>query len=228
MCSENRAAAAVAPFKRERAADGREPLETCNNRGERGEGRLNRVAQRPRERLEKRGLDRRPRFTGLATDIVGSVASNDFAENRRDDQAIDALIERDQKPRLGIDARVDRGCQAGAVSDRPKQRRCASRVNRGAGRARNERRQAQRRVDREPIEGVAETRHPFEGKARVFEHRALQLARAVLEFMRFAVDSHAASLIAASPPPEVVSFSTTSIVGRSLEGIVLRPNSTAT
>ena len=62
----------------------------------------------------------------------------------------------------------------------------------------------------------------------MLEHRALQLAGAMVDFVGWALHAHAASLIAASAPAEVVSFSTTSIVGRSLEGMVLRPNSTAT
>ena len=74
---------------------------------------------------------------------------------------------------------------------------------------------------REPVEDDGEHRQALDGQARIVE----QPFGARLRGSAFrAFIAQAASL---SPPPAVVSFSTSSMVGRSLAGMVLRPNSTA-
>ena len=79
----------------------------------------------------------------------------------------------------------------------------------------------------ELVERRREPGHALDGEARMLEHGAAELSRA--RSMPRPRRSRGLLTRASPPPPlDIVSFSTVSIVGRSLEGIVLRPNSTAT
>jgi hypothetical protein len=86
------------------------------------ERRLERLPQRARKAFEQRDFDRCARFSSFAYRFVGANGANGFAKNGGDNQAIDALVERDHEPRLGFDALVDRCGQASALADRLKQR----------------------------------------------------------------------------------------------------------
>ena len=58
---------AVPPAERKWIAELLKPLEAQSDRSERREGRLERLAERPRERLDERRFDRRARLAGLAS-----------------------------------------------------------------------------------------------------------------------------------------------------------------
>jgi len=63
-----RSAAGVSPpAKRERIAELLKPLEAQDDRNERSEGRLERLAEGPSERLDERRFDRRAGLAGLAS-----------------------------------------------------------------------------------------------------------------------------------------------------------------
>src|SRR6185437_12695213 len=172
---------AVAPAERERIAERKEPLEAKRDRSERREGRLERLPQRARERLEKRGFDRRARPFGLASRLVRTIGADRFAEDRGHDQAIDALIERDHQPRLGFGAVIDGGGEAREAADRLKERRWANFLDRSGGEARDQRLEALRRLGHEAVESVSKSGHPFDGETGMFEHRALKPSRAMVE-----------------------------------------------
>ena len=123
---------AVPPAERERVGESLKPLEAQGERGQRSEGRRKRLAERARERLDERRLDLGARIADVAPWIVGNIDGYGLAENRADDQVVDALVERDQEPRLRLRARVHSRSQARAVSDRLKQRRCANLLDRAA------------------------------------------------------------------------------------------------
>ena len=72
---------AVSPAERKRIGERLKPLEAERDRAERSEGGLDRLAERPRERLDQRRFDRRARLSGLAFRLGGSFGG-DFAEYR--------------------------------------------------------------------------------------------------------------------------------------------------
>ncbi len=146
---------AIPTPKREGILDRRQPLEAQRDASDGSEGRLERLPQCAGERFEKRRLDRRARPLGFASSFVGTIGADGFAENRGDNQAVDALIERDHELCFGFGARIDRRGQAGALANRLKQRGCANLFDCGAGRARDERSEARRRLRDEAIERVS-------------------------------------------------------------------------
>src|SRR5271165_221791 len=221
----------VPPSERETVVQRHEAVEGERKPRKRREGRLERSAERAREFLDELSLDRRAgrRFRPR---IALDALSRAFAEDRRNDQIVDPLIESEEKAGLRFVAGVNRCAEAGAIADRLNERGSMDLLDRRhAPHVAYERHETSRRLGDESSERLGEARHALDREARMFENRALELLRCNVEVVRLADGAHAASRTtcsAAAAPPEIVSLSTTSMVGRSWAGIVLRPNSTAT
>ena len=183
---------------------------------------------RPEGGMERLGRDlehglRDPRFEGgeIAVVLVGRLlavaAEQDFHQRKHA-----APVEPDEDARVEL-RRIENGGDAAVIG--------VERVPHMVGRDRiDETGQDRRRKGpqafgagrRQPVEDHGEHRQPLDAQARIVEQsfgRAPRRGSRSSRPWRYAA--------CRSAPPEVVSFSTSSMVGRSLAGMVLRPNSTA-